>query len=183
MDIGKGLHIIERVAKEKEEENWKFRSFLKQLDIEVEKLDAIAHQITADVTSQIDCTECGNCCKHDRPELDTDDIARFATGLRITIAKFQYEYLTQDEDAGSNQVFNSVPCPFLENNMCTNYEYRPKACASYPHLDKDEFVFRLWSVVENYAICPIVFNVYNQLKKELWDYHELDEDDFIDLVY
>ena len=59
------------------------------------------------------------------------------------------------------------------------------ALDKYPfgNLEKDEFVFRLWSVVENYAICLIVFNVYNQMKKELWDYHELDEDDFIDLDY
>jgi len=181
MDIEKNLHIIDRIAREKEEENWKFRSFLKQLDIDIEKLDAIVHQITTEVTSQIDCTECGNCCKHVRPELDTEDITRFATGLKMSIAKLQAKYLTQDENTGSNQVFNSLPCPFLENNMCTNYECRPKACASYPHLDKDEFVFRLWSVVENYGICPIVFNVYNQLKIELWHYNEFDEDDFVDL--
>ncbi len=183
MYIEKDLKKIESIASEKEEENWEVRSFLKQLDIEIEKLDAIVHQITTDLTSQIDCTECGNCCRNVRPELDTEDITRFATGLKMSVSKLQDKYLTHDEDTGSNQVFNSLPCPFLENNKCTNYACRPKACASYPHLDKDEFVFRLWSVVENYGICPIVFNLYNQLKKELWHNHEFDEDDFIDLDY
>jgi hypothetical protein len=31
-----------------------------------------------------------------------------------------------------------------------------------------EFVFRLIGVVENYAVCPIVFNVHEHLKVELW---------------
>jgi hypothetical protein len=30
----------------------------------------------------------------------------------------------------------------------------------------------LWSVVDNTAICPIVFNVYELLKAELWFHHE-----------
>ena len=40
----------------------------------------------------------------------------------------------------------------------------------YLKFDKEEgnFVFRLWGVVENCSICPIVFNVYEQLKGELW---------------
>jgi hypothetical protein len=40
----------------------------------------------------------------------------------------------------------------------------------YLKFDKEErnFVFRLWGVVENCSICPIVFNVYEQLKEELW---------------
>lgn len=37
MKINTDLNAIERIAKEKEEENWKFRGFLKQLDIEIEE--------------------------------------------------------------------------------------------------------------------------------------------------
>ena len=33
---------------------------------------------------------------------------------------------------------------------------------------EEEFVFRLIGVIENYEVCPIVFNVYEQLKDELW---------------
>jgi hypothetical protein len=32
-------------------------------------------------------------------------------------------------------------------------------------LNKDEFVFRLMGVIGNYEICPIVFNVYEMLKR------------------
>jgi predicted hydrolase (HD superfamily) len=60
MDIQGDLRIIDRVAIEKEEENWKFRSFLKQFDYEIDKLDAIEHQITDEVSARIDCTDVGN---------------------------------------------------------------------------------------------------------------------------
>lgn len=142
-----------------EKENWKFRAFLKQLDIEIEELDSIVHRITDEVSAKIDCTECGNCCKNIRPALDEDDITNFASGLKMSIDEFREKYLTAEPDDPSEYLFNALPCPFLVNNMCSNYECRPKACASYPHLHKEEFVFRLWDVVDNYSICPIVFNV------------------------
>ena len=55
-----------------------------------------------------------------------------------------------------------------------NWEFR-----SFPHLDKEEFVTRLWAVVDNYSICPIVFNVYEILKDKLWQHNDVDlYDDF-----
>ncbi|MFQ5707232.1 MAG: YkgJ family cysteine cluster protein [bacterium] len=180
MEIETDLKAIERMAEEKEKENWKFRGFLKQLDIEIEELDAIVHRINDEVIAQIDCTECGNCCKHVKPTLDKDDVSKFASGLKISIGEFREKYLIQDADDPSEYTFNALPCPFLENNMCLNYECRPKACASYPHLHKDEFVFRLWGVVNNYSICPIVFNVYERLKSELWHNDDFYEDDLFD---
>lgn len=179
MEIQTDLKTIERMAIQREEENWKFRAFLKQLDIEIEELDAIVHRITDEVSAQIDCTECGNCCKHVKPALDEDDISRFASGLKLSVNEFRKKCLTRDTDDSTIYTFNALPCPFLTNNMCSNYECLPKACASYPHLHKDEFVFRLWGVVDNYSICPIVFNVYERLKKELW--HDHDFEDLCDL--
>jgi len=48
-------------------------------------------------------------------------------------------------------------------------------------LHKKEFVFRLWGVVDNCSICPIVFNVYEHLKDKLWysgdDWFEDDQND------
>ena len=61
MEIEKDLKIIESVAREKDDENWEFRSFLKQHDYGIDKLDAIVHRITDEVSAQIDCTQCGNC--------------------------------------------------------------------------------------------------------------------------
>ncbi len=146
--------------------------------MKLEKLDAIVHRINDEISSQIDCTQCGNCCKHVTPILDDDDISRFAVGLKISADELREKYLSQDKDDPTDYTFNDLPCPFLLDNICTNYEFRPKSCASYPHLHKDEFVFRLWGVVENYSFCPIVFNVYEKLKDELWHYDDYSEDHF-----
>ena len=44
---------------------------------------------------------------------------------------------------------------------------RPEDCRSFPHLHKESFISRLWGVIDNYSICPIVFNVFERLKIEL----------------
>ena len=69
--------------------------------------------------------------------------------------------------------FNQHPCPFLVENRCRVYEHHPETCRSYPHLHKEEFVFRLAQPVRNCSVCPITFNVYERLKAALW--HRLDD--------
>ena len=97
---------------------------------------------------------------------------------RVQFPKFRERYLREDEENPSHYIFKELPCPFLRNNKCSNYGYRPKDCKSYPHLHKKDFIFRLWGVVENYEICPIVFNVYEQLKIELWHNHLINHNDY-----
>ena len=46
------------------------------------EIDAIVREIVAEVTSQIDCTKCANCCHQIRPVLDKDDVSKFALGLK-----------------------------------------------------------------------------------------------------
>ena len=96
--------------------------------------------------------------------------------MGISIAQFKDQYLVKDEEPGKF-VFNKKP--FLKDNLCSRYAYRPKDCKSYPHLDKSGFIFRLINMVENCSICPIVFNVYESLKDEIRDYNDSDGfDDF-----
>ncbi|MCJ7434713.1 MAG: YkgJ family cysteine cluster protein [Anaerolineales bacterium] len=178
MGITTDLERIKGMAKERDDENWKFRAFLKQMDMTTKEVDAMVHAITDKVTSQIDCTECANCCKQSRPVLDKDDISKFALGLTVTVPEFQKQYLSQDEENSSKHVFNKRPCPFLKNDQCSNYDCRPKDCRSYPHLYKKDFTSRLLGVVANYEVCPIVFNVYEQLKIKLWHNNRLNDADF-----
>ena len=114
MDVEKDLKIIEKVAREKNDENWEFCSFLKQHDNEIDKLDAIVHRITDEVCAQIDCTQCGNCCKHVTPILDEDDISRFAVGLKISEDELRKKYLIQDIDDATEYKFNTLPCSFIK---------------------------------------------------------------------
>ncbi|MFQ6083710.1 MAG: YkgJ family cysteine cluster protein, partial [Candidatus Aminicenantia bacterium] len=59
-------------------------------------------------------------------------------------------------------------CPFFQNNSCIIEEARPEMCRTYPSLLEDDFRFRLLNVIKNYEICPIVFNVYEELEQILW---------------
>jgi Fe-S-cluster containining protein len=161
------LKEIARIAKEKENENWEFRSFLKGYDIEIEELDSIVHKLYYQVAGKIDCTKCANCCKKIKPALSLNDIDELSRGTGFSSNQIKSKILTKDEDGGF--VFNKSPCPFLKDNLCTQYDFRPKSCRSFPHLHKEQFVFRLIQVIVNYSICPIVFNVYELLKSELND--------------
>lgn len=161
------LKRIAQLAREREDENWQFYSFLKRgIDLETEELDAIVHNHYKAVTSQIDCRACANCCRNMRVVLSLADISRLAAGLSIPEPQLIQRYL-HPGDEKDTYTFNSKPCPFLSGNTCTVYESRPDACRSFPHLHKKDFVFRLHGVLANYTICPIVFNVLECLKDEL----------------
>jgi len=158
------LRKIKNIARKKEDQNWEFRTFLKGYS--TEDLDLIVHSINDRVLSQIDCKNCGNCCREIYPSFDLQDLQKIAQAMQLSQDQFKDKYLKTDKEPG-RFVTKVKPCPFLKNNICTQYENRPKSCQSYPHLDKSDFVFRLIGVISNYEICPIVFNVYEALKKEI----------------
>jgi len=159
------LNKIERIAELKRNENWEFRSFLKGYGLSVKALDSMVCELNDIVSAEIDCTLCANCCKKVSPVFQEADIQKLSKKLKLSKQEFQKRFLKKDLDG--DLVFNGLPCPFLKNNMCTQYLHRPENCKSYPHLHKKDFVFRLIGVLENYEICPIVFNVYELLKEKL----------------
>jgi len=162
------LAKIKQIAQQKEDENWEFRAFLKgYCRFSSGKIDQIVRELYREVSAAIDCTQCGNCCRVSKPILKQTDIKRLARELTVSSKQFKSQYLTMD-DGEKGFAFNLKPCPFLRDNKCVYYTSRPGVCKSFPHLHKKDFVFRLIRVVENYAICPIVFNVYERLKGQLW---------------
>ena len=166
MKLETDLNKIKKLSEQNHQANWNFRSFLKGYDATIEKMDSIVYELYQRISSEIDCTDCANCCKEIQPVLDQEDIKRCCESFVISVPQFKKKYIKPDTEPGKF-VFKEKPCPFLKNNLCSIYAHRPKDCHSYPHLHKKEFVFRLWGVVENCSICPIVFNVYEQLKDEL----------------
>lgn len=162
------LQVIKKLSQKFDHENWEFRYFLKALDIENSELDDIVHEINNYVSGQIDCTKCGNCCAVMKPGFKDSDLKKFKNQMDTTLPDFKEKYMVEDTEKKGRFIFKSSPCKFLENKKCTNYESRPKDCKSFPHLHKSEFRARLWGVVENTSTCPIVFNVYEILKDELW---------------
>lgn len=167
MKIETDIKKIEQLSRQREDENWEFSCFLKGSDHSIAKIDSTVHHLYQEVSAQIDCTRCGNCCRVIQPNLTSTDIKRLASQLESTIKEFRLRFLQQNNE-GEGSVFNVQPCPFLKNNRCEVYENRPRDCRSYPHLHKREFVFRVNQAFFNCSVCPIVFNVFEGLKQALW---------------
>jgi Fe-S-cluster containining protein len=167
MRIETDINKIEQLSQQRNDANWAFRSFLKGSALSVTKVDSIVHDLYKEISSQIVCTQCANCCKVIHPSLSTTDIKRLAHQFELTTKEFRSRFLKKN-DKGEGFIFNGQPCPFLKNDRCQVYEQRPRDCRSYPHLHKHEFIFRMYQVVSNCPVCPIVFNVYEGLKQTLW---------------
>jgi Fe-S-cluster containining protein len=165
---------IKTLSEKKHEENWSFRAFLKGYDPGPEEIDKIVHELSETISAQIDCKTCANCCKKALPILNQRDIQRFSAGLCITERQFKKQYLKAEKEEPGQFTFKETPCPFLKENLCSYYEFRPNDCKSFPHLHKKDFVFRLWGIIENCSICPVVYNVYEYLKDEIW-YNDFDD--------
>ena len=87
-----------------------------------------------------------------------------AKALRMKAADVMARYLRTDEDG--DIVFQSMPCPFLGNdNYCSIYESRPKACREYPHTDRKKFYQIYKLAVKNAYTCRIVFEVLEGINK------------------
>lgn len=163
IDLVKDLTIIEEISKDKQNENWIFNKILThRTPIE---LNSIVNSLYRQISTEVDCQHCANCCKSLRVSLDDEDIEYFCQGLKMDPEEFREQYLVKCE-AGV-YVFKTMPCPFLKDDLCSNYEHRPKRCRSFPHLDKDDFITRLEHVSLIYSVCPIVFNLYEHLKNDL----------------
>jgi Fe-S-cluster containining protein len=154
---------VERLAEEREEENWAFRSWIKmEFGFDDERLMSVVCELADGITAQIDCTQCANCCRKTATNLDEEDMERLATALDVSIAEFQEAYLKWNDDHGGHWQL-PAPCPLLEGNLCRVYDARPTSCREYPHLHND---FRASSIsrINNTFICPIVFNVVEEMK-------------------
>lgn len=167
MKLETDIKRIEPLAQQREEANWAFRCFLKKSNLSSRSIDSIVHNIYREVSQEIDCTKCANCCKKVNPVLMPTDIRRLAKHLGLNVDKFRSQFLV-DASRGEGSIFRNKPCPFLYNDLCTVYDDRPGDCRSYPHLHKRDFVFRMNQAFSNCSVCPIVFNVYEELKRKLW---------------
>ncbi len=54
----------------------------------------------------------------------------------------------------------------IAENVVT--DCRPEVCRSYPHLHKDNINHRLLNFINNTFVCPIVYNIMEDLKEFLW---------------
>jgi len=154
---------IKQLASIREDENFRFRTFLKGKD--GDKVDKIVHRLHKEITEQIDCTICGNCCCQLKTELHQEDIDVLARMENITPENFKEKYC--EKDVFNDTLLKSLPCRYLEGKKCSIYENCPKECKQFPYTDKKGFVSRLLGMINFYEFCPIVFNLMEKLKDEM----------------
>lgn len=162
-NIETDLSIISQLAACREEENDHFRAFLEARDSEV--TDSMVFSLQEAVTEQIDCRQCGNCCKSLMIVVTEDELKKVAAITHSTPNDFKSQHLA--EGLSGKLIMNSMPCHFLSDRQCTIYDHRFAGCREFPALHLPGFTARFFTVQMHYARCPIIFNVVELLKKEL----------------
>ena len=155
--------FIKKQAEINEEENDVFRLYLKGLD--GDELDNKVHEINDTVTPKIDCTACGGCCRQLMINVTEQEKIVVANHLNISPETFKESYL--EESMQGKLIINTIPCHFLADSKCSIYENRFTECRAFPHLHEDNFKGRLFGTLVHYAMCPIIYNVVEQLKVEV----------------
>ncbi len=154
---------IERISERNEEKNRKFRSYLKIKDDK--EIDRVVKPIFNRIREQIDCLECGNCCRKAVQGLSNGDLLKLEMEFGLARSELLEQYTVKDEF--NELILKGPPCGFQDGNVCRIYSNRPKDCISFPHIHKPGFTPRLFGVLEFSKYCPIVFNVLEELKAEL----------------
>ena len=156
------LDSLKSKAQSLKKENKKAFQQLKSKKDQV--VDQLFHQLHDEVFEKIDCLNCANCCKTTGPLITDKDLERISKHLRLKPQAFIKKYLRIDED--KDYVLQTLPCPFLDDeNYCSIYSVRPKACKEFPHTDrvKQKQLFPI--TLKNIEVCPAVFEMVEEIKK------------------
>ena len=149
-------------ARQENKANKKLFSKLKKM--KGAPLDDKFHRLHDDVFETIDCLECANCCKTTSPIFIQKDVERIAKHLNMKSSVFQQKYLMRDEEF--DIVLKESPCAFLgEDNICSIYDVRPRACAEYPHTNRKKMSQILALTLKNIEVCPAVSRILDKMKE------------------
>ena len=156
---------LQKLSKETKVETTKY--FAKLRKKTPKRLDVTIQNLHDDEFNRFDCLTCANCCKTTSPILTSKDISRISKYLRIKEIDFIITYLQKDVD--DFMILKKAPCTFLDenDNTCTIYNVRPKACSEYPHTNRKKFVQLTHLTLKNLKICPAAFNIIEKLKEKL----------------
>ncbi len=130
------------------------------------KLDLMVHQMHDDKFREAHCMECANCCRTISPIILWQDILRISKYLKEKPSRVMDRYFMRDEEG--DFVFKGQPCPFLgSDNYCSIYPQRPRACRDFPLTDRPRFYKTLNVSLKNTAICPVVYEIFQDLHQQL----------------
>lgn len=162
MDIKELLHELPgRSQSRRNEFQGAVKRLKKKRSGDIEKIMAELHEQAFD---EIDCLECGNCCRSLGPKIIERDLVRLGKAQKMSMADLCESYFKRDED--NDWVFKEIPCPFLgDDNYCFVYDDRPKACSDYPHTEGRQVRSQIGQLVTNASTCPAVFSILDELTR------------------
>lgn len=109
------INDLSVLANRKEEENYRFRSYLKN-HTDDEELDKQFKRLHEKYFKIYDCKKCRNCCKKIGISVDEDELNSICNYLKIGKEKFSKDNLIERYGEYS---FKEYKCKFLdENNNC-----------------------------------------------------------------
>lgn len=159
---------LEHLAEEKLDKNLKFRTFLKN-HADPEELDAMFKQLHEKYFAIYDCSKCRNCCIKLKGTILEEDLKRDAKYLGITVREFKNKYLDNESCNGEYETKN-CPCDFLDGKECILGDCKPETCKAFPHTNKDNRLASMWSIIDNTFICPVVYEIIEELK-QIYNFH------------
>lgn len=164
-DMQKRLADLPRLSKEVEKDSLKYFQRLKKRTPKT--LDLTMRELHDEEFEKTDCLACANCCKTSSPLFTEKDIQRISKHFKMKEFDFMSQFLERDSD--DFYVLQTVPCHFLDenDNTCTIYDVRPKACSEYPHTNRKKFAQITDLTVKNAGICPAAYRIVENLKARL----------------
>ena len=163
-NLEKNPENLPDLVDKKKEENNLFRNFIRMLP--AKQIDFNLSVIFPEVESEIDCTQCGNCCLYMQPGINSRDISILANQKNMDEKEFEKQFV-EIEKGSLIKYMKARPCTFLHEKICSIYESRPHACSQFPFINESQIRLNWKRTMEFYKICPIVFNTIEKLKAEV----------------
>ena len=150
------------MANRKEDENLRFRSYLKgHTDPDI--LDRQFKELHEKYFKIYNCKDCRNCCKKLNTLMTEEELDNICKYLNLDKEKLINEELKVTD---GRYTFKCDRCKFLDdNNNCLVENCLPESCRDYPFTNKEDRLFSLYSIIDNAGICPVVYEILEELKK------------------
>jgi Fe-S-cluster containining protein len=154
---------IKRLGEKKHAENMRFRRWLKSHTF----VERQFRNSAIEITDEIDCRQCGECCRVTEVELTERDVEHLAKHVGASKKRFLADYTMQNDEG--NLILkrsDEAGCVFLQGNECTVYDARPADCERFPHLlsSSDSLERKMWTMPDRATYCPIVYNWLEKVK-------------------
>lgn len=147
-------------AKKRENENLRFRSFLKS-HADEDELDRHFWELHQKLFAGYDCCRCGNCCRAFSTTLSDEEITAIAKCLSLERQEFITRFLVESTGGWELQ----APCRFLGiDGKCQIQDCKPAECKGFPYTDRPERLWSLYSILSAAEVCPVVFEILERLK-------------------